>query len=275
MLSWLVGRVSIVRLFPFSFSEFLRAHNQQELTASISRRLVWEHLQYGGYPKAALSDDIELKRTILRDLYETMVLKDIAKTFSIDDIKTLETLSRYLSHSIGNVLVYEKISGEVGISFQTVKKYLDAMETSYLIARIQPFFTNKLKEITKQPKIYFVDTGLRNAIANDFPATPENAGKLFENYIFCELVKMGFSPKYWQTKGSAEVDFVVDGPVPIEVKTTSSSLKIERSLRSFIASYRPKLAVVVFYDWKPGECMVDGCRVIFTDVPGLGTALSL
>jgi uncharacterized protein len=276
VLSWLVGRVSIMRLFPFSFSEFLRARHQKELSPIISRRLVWEHLQYGGYPKVVLSEDVELKKTILKDLYETMVLKDIAKVFSIDDIRTLETFSRYLSHSIGNVLVYEKASGTLGLSFQTVKKYLDAMETSYLIARVQPFFSNKLREITKQPKLYFVDTGLRNAIAGDFPVTAENNGKLFENYVFCELLKMDFPVKYWQAKGGAEVDFVLDmrdGPLPIEVKISSSVGKIERSLRSFISVYKPKLAVIVFYEGSPGECKVEGCRVVFTDVRGLPAVL--
>jgi hypothetical protein len=276
VLSWLVGRVSIMRLFPFSFPEFLRARHQKELIATLSQRLVWEHLQYGGYPKVVLSEDKDLKKTILKDLYETMVLKDIAKVFSIDDIRTLETVSRYLSHSIGNVIIYEKVSGGLGLSFQTLKKYLDAMETSYLIARVQPFFTNKLREITKQPKLYFIDTGLRNAIANDFPATDENNGKLFENYVFCELLKLNFQVKYWQTKAGAEVDFVLDladGPVPIEVKTRSSG-KIERSLRSFISAYKPKLAVVVFYEGSPGEYKVEGCRVVFTDVPGLPTLLS-
>ena len=276
VLSWLVGRVSIIRLFPFSFSEFVRARNQRELSPLISRRLVWEHLQYGGYPKVVLSEDAELKKTILKDLYETMVLKDIAKVFSIDDIRTLETFSRYLSHSIGNVLVYEKVSGGLGLSFQTVKKYLDAMEASYLIARVQPFFTNKLREITKQPKLYFVDTGLRNAIANDFPSTADNNGKLFENFVFCELLKMNLSVKYWQTKGGAEVDFVLDmgdGPVPIEVKISSTSAKIERSLRSFLSAYKPRLAVVVFYEGTVREYMIDGCRVVFTDVPGLSAVL--
>jgi len=277
VLSYLVGRVSIVRLFPFSFAEFLRAKGQKELSPAIVQRFVWEHVQYGGYPKAVLSENAELKRTVLKDLYETMVLKDVAKVFSIDDIRALEVLSRYLAHSIGNIIIYEKVSREMNLSFQTLKKYLDAMETSYLISRVQPFFTNKLKEITKQPKLYFVDSGLRNAIANNFPATAENCGALFENYVFSELLKFGLPIKYWQTKGGAEVDFIVeknDAVIPVEVKTSSSPGRIERSLRSFISSYKPKLAVIVFYEGTCGDCMVDGCKVVFTDIPGLQAALN-
>ncbi|MCI0503518.1 ATP-binding protein [Candidatus Micrarchaeota archaeon] len=276
VLSWLVGRATIMRLYPFSFSEFMRAKGQKEHTEAIIRRLVWEHIVYGGYPKVATTEGTDMKKTILRDLYELMVLKDVAKTFSIDDIGSLERFVRYLTHSIGNVLVYGKAASDMGLSFQTVKKYLDAMERSYLICRVGPFFSNKLKEVTKQPKIYFADTGLRNAIANDFPQDMSERGKLFENYVFSELLKLGFTVKYWQTKAKAEVDFVLetDGvPIPIEVKLSPTNGKIERSLRSFIDAYRPKLALVVSYNGSPGETRVGGCRVVFTDVPGLARHL--
>jgi predicted AAA+ superfamily ATPase len=269
VLSWLVGRVSVVQLYPFSLREFLRSRGIKEQTEKITKRAIWEHLTYGGYPKVVLTSDISMKRIILKDLYETMVLKDIAKTFSIDDIRSLETFCKYLSHSVGHMLIYGKVSSDLDLSFQTVKKYLDAMEKSYLIIRTLPFFTNKLKEITKQPKIYFIDTGLRNTISNDFPSKIGKKGKLFENYVLCELLKIGFTPKYWQTKSKAEVDFVVEEEaqvIPIEVKVNAPTRTVERSLRSFIRTYKPKLALVVFYDGIPSQTIIDGCKVIFTDV---------
>lgn len=272
VLSQLVGRVSIIRVHPFTLSEFFRARNQKEFTPTILKRIVWEHAAYGGYPKVVLTEGTEMKTTLLKDLYETMVLKDIAKTFSIGDIRSLEEFSRYLSHSICNVLVYETASREMGLSFQTIKKYLDAMEKSYLITRLQPFYTNKLKEITTQPKIYFIDLGLRNAIANNFPQTLANEGKLFENYVLTELLKKGLTVKYWLTKSKAEVDFIVEkngAAIPIEVKLSASPAKIERSLRSFIETYKPKTAIIVYYDGVKSELNVDGCRVTFTDIAGL------
>jgi len=271
VLSWLVGRVTLLKLYPFSFSEFLRAKGQKETVAEITKRNVWEHAVFGSYPKVVLTEDTEMKVTLLRDLYTTMVLKDVAQTFSIADIRSLEEFSRYLSHSIGNVLVYEKVASEMKLSFQTVKKYLDAMEKSYFITMVQPFFTNKLKEITKQPKVYFVDTGLRNAIANRFPNSLKEEGKLFENYVLTEILKLGFQVKYWLTKTGLEVDFIAEKNgfmIPVETKINASPEKIERGLRSFIDKYKPKLAVVVFYEGTPGELIVNGCRVIFTDIYG-------
>ncbi len=276
VLSYLVGRVSIIKLYPFSLQEFLTAMNQKEVTPQILERAVWEHMTYGGYPKVVVAPDIEMKKVILKDLYDTMILKDIAQTFSIEDVRSLEEFSKYLAINTGNLLSYEKASGAMKLSFQTVKKYLDAMEKSYLIFRTQPFYTNKTKEITKQPKVYFIDTGLRNAIARSFETGV--AGGLFENYVASELVKAGLEPKYWKSKTGAEVDFVVekDGSViPIEVKLDAEPDKVERSLRSFVESYSPQKAIVVSYKGKKGTLKVNECEVVFTDVMGLKNLLKL
>lgn len=270
ILSFLVGRVSIVKLYPFSFDEFLTAKGQKTTTSGIIQRVIWEHMRYGGYPKVVLTKDTEMKKTILADLYETMLLKDVARTFAIDDIRTLEEFSKYLAQSVGNILSYNDFSGSLNVSFQTIKKYLDAMEKSYLIMRVYPYFTNKLKEIVKQPKLYFVDTGLRNVIAKEFDV--ESNGKVFENYVFSEILKLGIKPKYWRTKVKAEVDFVIEKEkeiIPIEVKLQADSGKIERSLRSFIQQYHPKTALVVTYKGKQGSIKVDDCIVHFIDIVGL------
>lgn len=275
ILSYLVGRVSIIKLYPFSLSEFLSAKNQKEITSDILERNIWEHINYGGYPKVVITQDSETKKIILKDLYETMTLKDIAQTFSIEDIRTLEEFTRYLSANIGSTISYEKVANDLKMTFQTIKKYLDAMEKSYLITRISPFYKNKSKELIKQPKIYFIDTGLRNTIAREFK--PEIDGFLFENYVLTELIKLGFSPKYWRTKTKAEVDFIIEKDseiIPIEVKINSSPNKIERSLKSFIETYKPKKAVIVTYKGTNTTITISGCKVTFTNVLELKKILS-
>jgi hypothetical protein len=275
VLSYLVGRVSIIKLYPFSIREFLELKKLKEFSQSALKRALWEHMTFGGYPKVTSIEDIELKKTILKDLYDTMVLKDIARTFSIDDISSLELFSKYLSLNIGNLVSYENLSNDIKISFQTIKKYLDAMEKSYLIYRVQPFYKNKIKEIIKQPKIYFIDTGLRNLISKSFNQNPE--GNLFENYVFTELLKMGFSPKYWRTKSKMEVDFVVEkdsGSVPIEVKINAEPKKVERNMRTFIEEYKPKIAVIVSYEGKKAELKIGNCKIFFTDILGMEEILS-
>ncbi len=89
--------------------------------------------------------------------------------------------------------------------------------------------------------------------------------------MLTELLKMGFSPKYWRTRAKAEVDFVLDEDdiVPIEVKSHIDNRKVERSLRSFIDTYAPEKAFMVGMRGQPGESQVNGCTVIYTDLPGL------
>ena len=274
ILSFLVGRVSIMKLFPFSLQEFIYSKAQKELSSKILERFLWEHATYGGYPKVVLTEDIEIKKTILHDLYDTMLLKDVARTFSIDDIKSLEIFSKYLALSIGDILSYDTICSTLNMSFQTVKKYLDAMEKSYLIYRVHPFFTNKKKEIVKQPKIYFVDTGLRNVIAQNFDVKID--GKLFENYVLTELLKMNLTPKYWRTKTKTEVDFIIEQEnniIPIEVKIQATVGKIEKSLRAFIEHYHPKKAVIISPTGTKGEFIINGCNVLYTDILDMGKAI--
>ena len=267
VLSFLVGRVSILKLYPFSLSEFLKSKNQKVVSDKIIKRAILEHMTYGGYPKVITNKDIELKKIILRDIYTTMILKDVANTFSINDINSLEKFAKYISYNIGNVISYENISNNLDMPFQTIKKYLDAMEKSHLIIRILPFYKNKLKEIVKQPKIYFIDNGLRNAVLNDFKS--EVYGNVFENYVLTELLKMGKTLKYWRTKAGAEVDFVIEDGleiIPVEVKINAKPDKIEKSLKSFIETYKPKKAFVITYKGKKGETKVGNCKVIFTNI---------
>jgi len=269
VLSYLVGRASVIKIYPLSIQEFLEAKKQKELTKQMSERIVWEHITYGGYPKVVISEESELKKTILRDLYQTMVLKDIASTFSIVDINALEEFTKYLSLNIGNLISYDQIAKCLRISFQTIKKYMDAMEKSYLIFRVPPFYRNKNKEISKQPKIYFVDTGLKNLIAKSFSDEPD--GKTFENYVASEIIKSGFSLKHWRTKAKAEVDFIIEKEgalIPVEVKINSSG-KMEKSLRSFIEEYKPRKAIIVSYKGERKKERINNCEVLFTDIVGL------
>jgi len=274
ILSRLVGRVAILRLYPFSLPEFLEAKGVKVSARKEAARLLWEHVVYGGYPSVVLADDLETKVTILRNLFETMILKDVAKTFSISDLPSLEVLCKFLALDAARQFSYESASEVSGLTFPTLQKYMDALEKSYLIKRVPPFFTNKKKEIVRQPKVFFIDNGVRNLLANDFADEPD--GHVFENYVYTELIKIGHKPKYWHTKMGAEVDFVLEigkEVVPVEAKLTAKPGKIERSLRAFINYYEPKRAYVVSYSGAKGKMEVNGCKIKFVDVLGLRKAL--
>lgn len=260
VLSFLVGRVSVLRLFPFNFTEYLTANNIYALTDQILLREITEHIRYGGYPKVVTTTDLSLKKIILRDLYETMILKDIAKTFNLLDFSAIEKLTAYFAINTGGQVTIESLAQNVGISSPTIKKYLEAMEKSYLLHLVKPFYNNKTKELTKQPKVYFMDTGMRNSIRNNF----NEDGPGFENYVLTELVKHGFKPKYWRTKTKLEIDFVIeigDTVIPVEVKI--SETRIGSSFKSFINEYKPEIGYIVVLRGESINLEYEGCNIYF------------
>ena len=262
VLSHLVGRVSILRLYPFDQKEMALARGNTTMTDAIEKRLMDEHMQFGGLPGIIMQEKRDIKITLLRNLLETMLLKDVAGTFSISDLDSLWKLARLIALNVGSPLTKDRICSDLDLSFLTVKKYIEALTKSYLIAQVPPFYRNRNIEMKKQPRYYFLDMGLRNALINEFPATSD--GRSFENYVISELIKSGFAPRYWRTKGGAEVDVVLElgrEIVPIEIKTTLNRLKMERGFRSFLDKYSPDRAYMVGYHVKKEEALENGCRV--------------
>lgn len=258
VLAFLVGRVSILRIFPFNIFEFLRAKELKVYEQNLINRYLDEHIIYGGYPRVVLSNESEQKKILIRDLRETMILKDVAFNFRIDDLKNLEKLIEYLAVNVGSIFNYDSISKSLRISFPTVKKYLDALEKSYVIYQLRPFYRNVTKELSKQPKIYFIDNGILNFTTKDFSVT----GQSFENYVFTELIKAGLNPKFWRNKQKNEVDFIVEIDkkiVPIEVKLNYH--KVESGLKSFLREYKPEVAYICVYEGEEQNLLVNGSEV--------------
>jgi predicted AAA+ superfamily ATPase len=274
VLSFLVGRVGLVRLLPFNIHEFLEAKGISSRGQSILKSYIPEHIEYGGFPEVVLTTDPALKKRLLVDILESIVLRDAVRAFGLNNVKGISDLVLYLSQTIGSPMNISAVSNALGMNHTTLEGYLDALEMSYITTRVRPFFRNKVKEIIRQPKVFFVDTGIRNAAIGNFPSVPD--GHLFENYVFSELLKMGRSPKYWRTKAGAEVDFVLDipeAPIPIEVKLKPRPGRISRGLRSFIRTYEPKVAYVVGHEMESGLSNFDGCAVHYCDTLGLWESL--
>ena len=249
VLSYLVGRASILRLFQFSLIEIFNSENIKIKTNKIIERTIFDQCSYGAYPKVFITKNIDEKKILLKNLYETMLYKDVSKNFGIEDISNLEKFVKYLAINCSKIISYDSISRDLGMSHQTIKKYLNALEKSYFIYQMSPYYTNKLKEITKQPKVYFYDVGLRNTILSEYPKNLDSQGFLFEDYVFSELKKQGYNPKYWKSKTKQEVDFILEigkTTSPIEVKLSCDNPNVEPSLKSFIEIYKPSKAYVVY-----------------------------
>ena len=172
------------------------------------------------------------------------------------NITAFRNLFKILAGSVGCLLNVNELSGTIGIGRDTVRRYLSVLENSFIISTLQPFHSNIRKELTKMPKLFFQDTGLRNfALRNfsDISFRPDK-GSLFENAIFCELFKnLGVIDQlyFWRTISKSEVDFVFTGErkLAFEVKSSSASnIKVHKGLKAFKKIYSDFDPIVVTFD---------------------------
>ena len=281
---YLVGRLFSFKLYPFSFAEFLFVKNKSllELIEPISRKvnlilnfsksalpikeplkavslkneltkLLEDYIVFGGYPRVVLAKKKEEKQKVLQSIIETYLLRDIKDLLKLATSNELMTLARFLSLQIGNLLDYNELGNSSNLSFKNVKKHLKILEETFILNLVYPFFQNKRVELVKNPKVYFLDTGLCNQFTGNFSSLSlrSDKGAVFENHVFSQLkrkIEISRELKFWRTKSKAEVDFVIkkgEKVIPLEVKFGSGQPKIGKSLYSFINKYNPKIGFII------------------------------
>ena len=257
-LKYLVGRIFIFTLYPFSFKEFLLARNPRlvplyekagygkEITEELNGH-VSEFILFGGYPRVVLAKSREEKITVLKNIFNTYLLREIKEVLGLREDFRLLKLIKSLSLQIGNLVNYNELSALSEFSYSEVKRYLHILEKTSICSLLSPFQSNKRTELIKNPKVYFYDLGFRNMVMDNFSVERMDLGAMHENLIFSELVKCQFAPKYWRTKSKAEVDFVLEKEgevIPIEVKINLSGMNLTRSFQSFLERYHPVIGLI-------------------------------
>ena len=221
-----------------------------------------EYLTYGGYPRVILSKTNDEKKEVLKNLLSIYLLRDIKEIAKIADETKMYKLLKALSLQIGNVIAYNELSMLIGVNSVQLKEYLSVFEKAFLTKTITPFFTNKRLEIVKNPEIFFFDMGLRNVIIKNFSALEDRVdkGAMLENFVFRELVERDV--KYYRTKNGAEVDFIIDDAIPVEIKSNLSSMKISKSYHYFLENYKPKKGYVLNFN-QIGKKEFNEAKVLF------------
>ena len=262
----LAGRKRIFELAPVSFKEFVNYETDYEYSDRLekffevrkekSNRLLEKYLNYGGYPRVVTERKENEKRRIIDEIFSSYLERDVSNFLNVRKMDAYSKLVSVLADQMGDPVSHSKLSRDVGVKSATVRNYLDYLDKTFIVEQTNPFFTNKKKEITKSPIIYFSDTGLRNYSIQRFGHlnTSSDFGELFEsfihNFLKRETQHTGLNVKYWRTKSRAEVDFVLTAgkkvKLPVEAKYKRlDEPKVTKSLRSFIKKYRPDKAVVV------------------------------
>lgn len=249
----LAGRATRTRLLPFSLAEVCQdlSDRPEIVRERLREERFARHLVFGGYPAVWLSETPEV---LLNDLLEAVVLRDASDLFRIARPDAFRQLLRLLAGQVGQLVNLSEWASVLGISRDTVASYLEILESSHVVMVLSPFAGGKRVELTARPKVFPVDTGLRNRLAFDFRPLEErtDAGPLLESWVAAELWKAlpeGATLHFWRSTSGAEVDFVVargDRILPVEVKASRLGRPVfSRSLRSFLEAYRPVTVLVV------------------------------
>ncbi len=178
------------------------------------RAFLMQRLAFGSYPEILLSDR---PAQLLRELSSDYLWKDVLQTGLVKTPDLIRRLLLLLAHQAGSEVSVNELAAQLQMARPTIDRYLDLLQQTFVIFRLPSFSTNPRKEINKSQKVYFWDTGIRNALLNAH-STDEfrpDIGALWENWVIAEVAKRNAllgSPAelfFWRTRAQSEVDLVV------------------------------------------------------------------
>lgn len=245
----LVGRTINFEIFNLSFEEYLMFKKYHyEPNAKITKKkleelklLYKEFVLFGGYPKIALINEIDLKEKRLQQIIDTYVKKDIKELANVDNVESFNKLLEVLASQSGQLVNIKELSNTCNLSVPTIEKYLFILEQTYIIKLVKPYSKNIRSELSKMPKVFFYDSGLMQLLWLK-SLQKEIIGNVFETSIFSELVKKYGRDKiyYWRTKDKKEIDFIImdkNKIIPVEVKINFNKVSLS-AIRYFLENYK-------------------------------------
>lgn len=203
----LTGRYIEIKLFPFSFKEYLSALPKDTTSETAYRNYIEE----GAFPYVLqLRKDREMIREYLLGVYNTIVLKDVVSRRKITDVMMLQSVVRFLADNIGNISVIKRISDTMTslgrkITSHTVENYISALTDSYIFYAVSRYDAKGKQLLKTGQKLYLADIGLRQVVIG---TKGGDLGHILENVVYLELARKG-GEIYVGKMGDAEIDFVV------------------------------------------------------------------
>lgn len=222
----LAGRVAIFKLFPFEYTELKSANlmNQEDYFFNLAR---------GFYP--ALYDRDIKSKIFYSNYLQTYVQRDVSELINIRDLRLFQNFVALCATRVGQLLNLNTLAAECGITQPTAKAWLSALENSYILFQLHPYYKNFSKRIVKTPKLYFYDTGLvchlLKISSQKQLQTHALKGSLFENLMIAEYVKQMYHQNelqdiwFWRDSSGNEIDLLVEnysGISTVEFKASTT-----------------------------------------------------
>ncbi|HPR18053.1 MAG TPA: ATP-binding protein, partial [Candidatus Cloacimonadota bacterium] len=205
----LTGRKYEFFLYPLSFGESCEHSSQIEEMRLLEHRLI-----YGYYPEIVTQSGDE--QVLLNSIGESYLYKDVLATGKIKKPAMLEKLLQALALQVGKEVSFNELSQLIGVDNQTVERWIDILEKSFVVFRLKTLSRNARNELKKTRKIYFYDNGIRNAIIKNFNALAlrMDVGELWENFLITERMKFLQRKEilanlfFWKSQSQQEIDFI-------------------------------------------------------------------
>jgi uncharacterized protein len=234
----LTGRKYEYLLYPFSFGEMVRHTSQME-----ERRLLEHRMVFGYYPEVVTKPGEE--REILQLIADSYLYKDLLNLATIKKPVILDKLITALALQVGSEVSYPELAQITGSDKETVERYIDLLEKSFVVFRLSSLSRNMRNEIKRGRKIYFFDNGVRNAIIKNFnpPGFRQDTGALWENLLVSERRKRNEYSGYpcnsyfWRNTYQQEIDYIEEKDGLLSGYEFKWSAKKARPPKSFLESY--------------------------------------
>jgi len=263
----MMWRKVVFNIERLDFEEYLDFSEQSNLLKIYNNIKLWQNLSlynndfirnienfllFGWYPQIVLSNNKDYKIKKLDEILSSYIQKDISDFFQAEHSTNIIKLLKYLTQINSNLLKKSSISNTLKISDYNLGKYLSVLQETFFIKKLEPFFTNKVKSISKTEEVFFSDTGIYNSLLKNFNELELRIDKwiLVENYVHTELLKTKSILDelfFYRDKNQLEVDFIIktwDILLPIEVKSWEQN-KIPANIINFSQKNNIKKAVVI------------------------------
>src|SRR3989339_622144 len=230
----LTGRKKTICLYPISVKEIIAHTNVPYYLETLDQYLI-----YGTYPELFRLTSYKEKKEYLDEIIDSYLFRDILALGQVKNEKIVRDLLTLLAFQIGKEVSLSELANALELHKDTVYRYLDVLERSFIIMNIRGFSRNLRKEVTKTSRYYFYDNGIRNALINNFNQlhVRNDVGMLWENYIVMERVKKQMYEEirsnnyFWRTSDTKKIDWVEEREGKLfgyEIKWGSKKSKVPK-----------------------------------------------
>lgn len=230
------------------YSEAFTADQLQKQFSDQMKTILLQTMVFGSYPEAVTTSN---KPQYLTNLVSDYLLKDILQIGLVKSPEVVRKLLLLLAYQVGSEVSINELANNLNVARLTVERYLDLLEQTFVIFKLPAFSTNPRKEIAKSNKIYFWDTGVRNALLNELNISPfrSDIGKLWENWVIAEFAKENVqsgnrkSLYFWRSRAGSEIDLVIKEGEALKAYEIKWSGK-KSATRAFSERYKVTVDVV-------------------------------